>query len=264
MKGDILVVDENGSQIIEKDDIDLSFLLDSSYPLLKEFRGKCPGTFKHSQTVMGMVEAICTELGLDTNFMKIAAMYHDIGKMINPKYFTENQIEDENPHEKLDPRISFNIISRHPADTALILLNDGNFPVELIRIAVQHHGTTVLKYFYEKHKAMTETDVPEDYFRYYGQKPTCVESMILMLCDSIQARSTSEVQSGKFEASTIYTKTYNALSADGQLDHVVMMLGNLEVIKQVIGKELEGMFQRRVDYDKAAEEGAKIKNGKSD
>jgi len=128
------VADENSSQIIEKEEIDLSFLLDSAYPILKEFRDKCPGTFKHSQAVMGMVEAICTELGLDTTFMKVAAMYHDIGKMINPKYFTENQIEDENPHEKLDPRISFQIISRHPANTALILLNAGNFQLILSKL----------------------------------------------------------------------------------------------------------------------------------
>lgn len=255
---------EETSQPIEKEDQDLSFLLDSSYPLLKEFRDKCPGTFKHSQSVMAMVEAVCTELGLDTTFMKVAAMYHDIGKIRNPKFFTENQIEDENPHEKLDPRMSYQIISRHPADTCLILMNGGNFPVELIKIAVQHHGTSVLKYFYDKYNAMTDHDVPDDYFRYQGQRPTCVESMVLMLCDTIQARSRSEDQAGKFDPSTIFTKTYNALSADGQLADVYMKLGDLEVIKQVIGKELEGMFQKRVDYDKAEAEGEELKNGKGD
>ena len=264
MKGDTLVVDENGSQPIEKEDIGLGFLLESSYPLLKDFRDKCPGTFKHSQAVMGMVEAICTELDLDTTFMKVAAMYHDIGKTINPKYFSENQIEDENPHEKLDPRISFQIISRHPADTCRILTEDGNFPVELIKIAIQHHGTYVLSYFYNKYNAMTEGDVPDDYFRYQGKTPTCVESMILMLCDSIQARSRAENQAGKLDPARLFTQTYNALSADRQLDEVIMKLGNLEIIKQVIGKELEGTFQKRVDYDKAAEEGEEMKNGKSD
>lgn len=258
------MTDENASQPIEKEETDLSFLLDSSYPLLKEFRDKCPGTFKHSQAVTGMVEAICTELGLDTTFMKVAAMYHDVGKMINPKYFTENQIEDENPHEKLDPRMSFQIITRHVADTALILLNDGNFPDDLIKIAVQHHGTTVLRFFYDKYEAMTDSDVPEDYFRYYGQKPTCVESMILMLCDSIQARSRSEVQSGKFDPARVINQTYNNLSADKQLADVWMKLGDLEVIKQVLAKELEGMFQKRVDYDKAAEEGEELKKDNED
>jgi membrane-associated HD superfamily phosphohydrolase len=132
----------------------------------------------------------------------------------------------------------------------------------LIKIAIQHHGTCVIKYFYDKFNAMIDGDVPTDYFRYKGQKPTCVESMILMICDSIQARSRSEVQSGKFNPSNIFTDVYNTLSADGQLSDVYMKLGDLEVIKQVIGKELEGTFQKRVDYDKAAEEGTKLANGK--
>ena len=252
---------EENSQPIEEKDLDLSFLLDSSYPLLKEFRDKCPGTFKHSQSVMGMVEAICTELDLDVNYMKIVAMYHDIGKMVNPKYFTENQIEDENLHEKLDPRISYQIISRHPADSALIMLNDGNFPTDLIVIAVQHHGTSIVKYFYEKYLAQKNEDVAEDYFRYQGQRPKCIESMILMLCDSIQARSRSEVQSGKFDPAKVIQQTIDSLSADGQLDDVFMRLGDLQTIKAVLAKELEGMFQRRVDYDKAVEEGEAL-NGK--
>lgn len=255
------MADENSQPIeeVEKKK-DLAFLLESSYPLLKEFRDKCAGTFKHSQSVAGMVEAICTELGLDATFMKVAAMYHDIGKIVNPKYFTENQIEDENPHEKLDPRISFQIISRHPADTALILLNDGNFPVDLITIAVQHHGTSVVQFFYDKYKALAETEAAEDYFRYKGQRPKCIESMILMLSDSIQARSRSEVQANKFDPANVINQTIDSLSADGQLDDVVMRLGDLQTIKVVLAKELEGMFQKRVDYSKAAEEGEKLKD----
>ena len=249
---------EETSQPIEKEETSLSFLLESSYPLLKDFRNKCPGTFKHSQEVMGMVEAICTELGLDTTFMKVAAMYHDIGKTINPKYFTENQIEDENPHTKLDPRMSFQIISRHPADSCRILMDDGNFPVDLIKIAIQHHGSSIVSFFYAKYKAMSDVDVPEDYFRYHGEKPTCVESMILMICDTIQARSRSEKD---FDPTTVFNETYNTLSYDGQLADVFMKLGDLEVIKQVIGKELEALFKKRVDYKKAAEEGEKLKNG---
>jgi cyclic-di-AMP phosphodiesterase PgpH len=260
------LADENSSQPIEKEDIDLSFLLDSTYPLLKEFRDKCPGSFGHSRDVMSMVESVCTELKLNTVFMKVAAMYHDIGKIVNPRFFTENQIEDENPHEKLDPRMSFQIISRHPADSCHIMLMDGNFPVDLIRIATQHHGTSVVKYFYEKYKAMTENDVSMDHFRYRGETPTCVESMVLMLCDQIQARSRSESQrkDGKINPLTMFEETYNELSADGQLASVWMKLGDLEVIKQVIAKELEGEFQKRVDYNKAAEEGEELSNGKTD
>jgi len=227
-------------------------LLESSYPLLQKFREACPGTFKHSQALSGMVEGISIALGLDATFMKVAAMYHDVGKMFNPKYFTENQLEDENPHDKLDPLISYQIISRHVSDTTLILLEDINFPRDLIKIASEHHGTSVLKYFFEKSKR----DV-EDHYRYKAEKPKCVESAILMICDCIEARSRSEIQSGKgkFDPTNVIEDTINSLLSDGQLDDVVMRLGDLQKIKDALAKDLEGTFQKRVDYNKAKEEG---------
>ena len=239
----------NGEEKQQKDA--LLFLLDSSYPLLQKFRESSPGTFKHSQALSAMVEGVAILLGLDVTFMKVAAQYHDVGKMFNPKYFTENQLEDENPHEKLDPRISFQIISRHISDTALILMNDGNFPVEVIRIATQHHGTNVLKYFFVK----SESEI-EDHFRYKGEKPKCVESAVLMICDSIEARSRSEIQAGKgkLNPTFIIEDTINSLLSDGQLDDVVMRLGDLQKIKDALATELEGTFQKRVDYKKADEE----------
>ena len=243
-------VKPNGEQEKVEKDI-LNELLDSSYPLLQKFRETCPGTFKHSQALAGMVEGISIALGLNTTFMKVAATYHDVGKMFNPKYFTENQLEDENPHEKLDPLISYQIITRHISDTALILLNDANFPRELIKIATQHHGNHVLRYFFDK----SEKDV-EDLFRYKGERPTCVEAAILMICDSIEARSRSEVQAGKgnFDPTNVIEDTINSLLSDGQLDDVVMRLGDLQKIKDALAKELEGTFQKRVDYKKAKEE----------
>ena len=246
------MADENQSNGEEKPQKDaLLFLLDSSYPLLQKFREGCPGTFKHSQALSAMVEGVAISLGLDVTFMKVAAQYHDVGKMFNPKYFTENQLEDENPHEKLDPRISFQIISRHISDTCLILLNDGNFPVEIITIATQHHGTNIMKYFFER----SGSDI-EDHFRYKGEKPKCVESAVLMICDSIEARSRSEIQAGKgkMNPTHIIEDTINSLLSDGQLDDVVMRLGDLQKIKDALAKELEGTFQKRVDYKKADEE----------
>jgi len=250
MSDDTQQVSEDKTNGIFKD------LLESSYPLLQKFREACPGSFKHSQALSGMVEGISIALGLDPIFMKTTAMYHDIGKMFNPKYFTENQLENENPHDKLDPSISYQIISRHISDTALILLSDTNFPRHLIKIATEHHGTSVLKYFFEKSKS----DV-EDHYRYKGEKPKCVESAILMICDCIEARSRSEVQSGKgaFDPTNVIEDTINSLLSDGQLDDVVMRLGDLQKIKDALAKELEGTFQKRVDYNKAKEE-VEIKN----
>jgi putative nucleotidyltransferase with HDIG domain len=234
----------------EKQKDKLLFLLDSSYPLLQKFREGCPGTFKHSQALSAMVEGVAISLDLDVTFMKVAAQYHDVGKMFNPKYFTENQLEDENPHEKLDPRISFQLISRHISDTCLILLNDGNFPVEVITIATQHHGTNIMKYFFEQ----SGSDI-EDHFRYKGERPKCVESAVLMICDSIEARSRSEIQAGKgkLNPTFIIEDTINSLLSDGQLDDVVMRLGDLQKIKDALAKELEGTFQKRVDYKKATD-----------
>ena len=229
----------------------LSFLLETSYPLLQKFREQCPGTFKHCQALMGMVEGVSISLALDVNFMKVAAQYHDIGKMINSKYFTENQMEDENPHDKLEPIMSYHLISRHVADSALILLNDNNFPRDLIQIICQHHGTSVLQYFFVKSGSHVE-----DHYRYKCKKPTCVEAAVLMICDQIEARSRSEIQAGKghIDPTNIIEDTINSLLSDGQLDDVVMRLGDLQKIKDALAKELEGIFQKRVDYKKAKDE----------
>ena len=232
-------------------------VLDSNYPLLKKFRELCPGTFKHSQNLVGLLEGISIALNLDTNFIKIIGQYHDIGKIFNPKYFTENQIEDENPHDKLDPLISYQLITRHVSDSALILLNDENFSREQIKIICQHHGTTVVKYFFVK----SGGDV-EDVFRYKCEKPTCVEAAVLMICDQIEARTRTELQAGKEKTNPtkIIEDTINELLSDGQLDDVIMRLGNLQKIKEALAKELESIFHKRIDYKKAKEDGEKIKN----
>ncbi|MFW9871627.1 MAG: HDIG domain-containing metalloprotein [Candidatus Thorarchaeota archaeon] len=229
----------------------LSFLLESDYPLLQKMREICPGTFKHSQALMGLVEGVSISLKLDVTFMKVAAQYHDVGKMLNPKYFSENQLEDENPHDKLDPIISYQIISRHVPDTALILLNDDNFPRDLIKIVCQHHGSSVMRSIFDK----SESHV-EDHYRYKCEKPTCIQAAIIMVCDTIEARSRSEIQRGKgqFDPSEIIEETINGLLSDGQLDDVVMRLGDLQKIKDALARELEGTFQKRVDYKKAKEE----------
>jgi hypothetical protein len=197
-----------------------------------------------------MVEGISLALGLDVVKLKVAAQYHDVGKMFNPKYFTENQVDDENPHDGLKPIVSYQIITRHVSDSAAILINDSKFPRDIIEIISQHHGNSVLKYFFDK----SGSDV-EDNFRYKSAKPTCIESAVLMICDHIEAKSRSLVQANKFDSpSEIIETTINGLIDDGQLDDVIMRLGDLKKIKEALAKELEGTYQKRVDYDKAKEE----------
>jgi membrane-associated HD superfamily phosphohydrolase len=157
---------------------------------------------------------------------------------------------NSNPHEKLDPRISYQIITRHVSDTALILLNDPLFQREIIEIATQHHGTTVTKYFFDKAGSKNE-----DSYRYKGTKPKSVEAMILMICDHLEARTRSDIQSGKKIAPIdLIEDIINYQLSDGQLDDVVMRLGDLQKIKMAVSRELEGCYQKRVDYSKAKEE----------
>ena len=228
---------------------DLKFLLDSSYPLLHQFRELCPGTFKHSQSVASMIENIALSLGLDTVLMKVAAFYHDVGKLFNPLYFSENQLEDDsNPHDVLSPDVSYNIITRHVSDTVMILVNNQNFPRDVIEIVSQHHGTTVLQYFYEKAGKGVE-----DTFRYKTTKPTCVESALLMIVDRAEATARSMVMSNKFDLTQVIDRSINILIEDSQLDNVVIRFGDLKKIKEALTEELKGTYSKRIDYTKAKE-----------
>lgn len=228
---------------------DISFLLDTSYPLLQKFRELCPGTYKHSQAISAMMETIALDLGLDVTAMKIVSMYHDIGKTFNPLYFTENQVENENPHDKLDPYISYQFITRHISDAALILVNDEHFPRTLVEIITQHHGTSIVRYFLDKSGSEVE-----DVYRYKCPQPKCIESASLMICDVVEASSKSHIQAGTFEPMSIIDESINYLMSDGQLDNVIMRLGDLQKIKVALAKELQGAYQKRVDYAKAKTE----------
>jgi len=228
----------------------LGFLLDSKYPLLQEFRDRAPGTFKHSQSLMSMIEGISVALDLNDDLMKVAALYHDVGKMLSPKYFSENQLEDENPHDSLEPAISYQILTRHVSDSVMILINNPDFPQEIIEIISQHHGTTILRYFFDKAKKAKEDD-----FRYKTFRPNSIESMVLMVCDAIEATSRALALAGKFDPNKVINDTIQRLIDDGQLDDVTMKLGDLKKIKHALAKELEGVYQKRVDYDEATEKG---------
>jgi hypothetical protein len=243
---------EENTIIVEAEGPKLGHLLDSKYPLLQHFRERCPGTFKHSQSLMSMIEGVSLALDLDDERMRIAALYHDVGKSFAPKYFSENQLERENPHDDLAPDISYQVITRHVSDSVMILLNDPEFPRDIIEIISQHHGTTVLKYFYDKCRDENKKEID---YRYKTTKPTSIESMVLMVCDAIEAMSRALAQAGKFDPNKVINETLQRLIDDGQLDDVTMKLGDLKKIKAALAKELEGVYQKRVDYDEASEEG---------
>ena len=224
---------------------ELSHLLETTHPLLQSFRRGCPGTYKHSQTLASIIEAVAMELGLDIEAMKVRAMYHDIGKLVSPEYFSENQGKD-NAHDDMDPLVSAQVITRHVADSVLMLVQDGNFPPEIIDSISRHHGNSVLKYFWKK---AGNPDV-DDGFRYKSQRPQTVGDAILMITDCAEASTRSLSQGGKLDdVSKHVEQILQDLMNEGQLDDVTMKLGDLARIKAVLKSELGGLYQKRVDYE---------------
>lgn len=228
---------------------DYSHLLESTHPLLQHFRKECPGTYKHSQTLASIIEAVAMELELDIVKMKVRAMYHDIGKTFNPSYFSENQ-GDDNVHDRMEPPMSAQVITRHVSDSVLILIQHGEFPREIVDSVSRHHGNSVLKYFWKK-----SGDDNDTAYRYRSARPQTVEDAILMIADCAEASTRSMSQNGKLESVSDHVETVlQDLMNDGQLDDVTMKLGDLTRIKTVLKSELAGLNPKRIDYDEENED----------
>jgi len=229
--------------------IDKKFF-DVSFPLLDKFREMAPGSYKHCQNVSSICESIAVELDLHADILKCAALYHDIGKMNNPLYFSENQPENENIHDSLEPFVSYHMITRHVGDSVLHLLQIPEMPLEVIEVVSQHHGTSLLQAFHAKAKSE-----PEDKYRYKCSQPTSGEAAILMIVDSVEATARSLFNSDNRPEDFIQKAingTIDRLVDDGQLDS--MKIGTLKKTKQVLTKELESIYHKRVSYEPSSSE----------
>ena len=235
---------------------DLKKYLDTEYPLLDKFKSQSPGTFRHSQNVANLAEAVASDLGMDTILTKVCAMYHDIGKMYNPKYFTENQNGDGNPHDDLEPHISYQLITRHVADSVFILTTETDMPRKVMEIISEHHGDTILSAIFNKSESTNE-----DSFRYKCPKPSSEYSSILMIVDAVEAtaRSISDKLTTPESKIKVVKDTIDRLREDQQLDE--MKVGTLRQVQQRLIRELDGIYHTRVDYD---EEPKKSKKAKSE
>lgn len=225
--------------------------LDHNFPLLKEFRERAPGSFKHTQALVGIIDNVAAAIDLDSEALKMAAMYHDIGKMWAPQFFSENQPPDENIHNNLDPQISYYILTRHVSDSVAILIAH-NFPEDVICMVSQHHGTTILKAMYEKAQALNPKDeVSKEFFRYKTQKPDSLESLILLLSDHIEATSRSFYvdQHQDLDTNTFVADIFNKLMKDGQFNDVAIRLGHLGKIQEALISDIASNFHKRVKYD---------------
>ena len=229
----------------------LTKLLDVKCPLLEKFREMAPGTYKHCMNVRGLCESVALELNLDVTLMNVVGMYHDIGKMINPQIFSENQNGNGNIHDELEPSISFQLITRHIGDTVLCLLKNPDIPKEIMEIVSQHHGNTVLSYFYDKSGA--ESD---EIYRYKSLPPQTIEASVLMICDSVEATAKAKNNNGQLDGSKekklVINSTIQRLMDDDQLDN--MKVGELKVIKRTLIREMENIYHKREVYPEDEEE----------
>lgn len=246
-KDDIPKSLEDDSHLPEKIEKELS-PHDGNFPLWLSFREAAPGSHKHTQGLLNIVDNVTSAIELKSDNLLLAARYHDIGKMWGASFFTENQNKD-NMHDNIDPWISYQLLTRHVSDTVVILMNQ-NFPLEAIRIASQHHGTTVLRGIFDKAKK-DFPDLKEDDFRYRTAKPSSVEALILMLCDQVEATSRSIYVDQKREADpdVFIDNIFNKLMMDGQFDNVEVKLGLITKIKKALAEDVAGNYQKRVAYE---------------
>lgn len=221
-------------------------LSNPNHPLLKKVLVEAPGTYHHSVMVANLSESACEAIGANGLLARVAAYYHDIGKAFRPDYFIENQQNISNPHDELDPKESAKIILAHAVEGAEVL-KEYKLPQEIIDITKQHHGTTLLKYFYYKEKEQNP-EVNEKLFRYAGPIPQTKEAAVINICDSVEAAVRSKKNPTKSEIRKLVRSIINSRLTDGQLDESQLAISDLKKIENSICHVLSGIFHERIEY----------------
>ncbi|WP_339663171.1 HDIG domain-containing metalloprotein [uncultured Polaribacter sp.] len=229
-------------------DVTLLELSNTNTKLLRELNEKAPGTFQHSMQVANLAEAAANEIGANSMLVRTGALYHDIGKMLNPMYFVENQSTGVNPHNDLSARDSSKIITDHVIK-GVELAKKHNLPDRIIDFIRTHHGTTSTYYFYKKEQDLNpDTIVDIKKFQYQGPIPFSKETAILMMCDSAEAASKSIKVPTAQTISDLIDKIIDKQMADNQFLNSDITFRDIKVIKKVIKKKLMNIYHLRVEY----------------
>jgi len=241
-------------------DLTLIELSHFNHPLLRQLAEKAPGTYHHSMTIASLAEPAAVAIGANGILARVGAYFHDIGKMLKPTYFVENQRGSRSRHDKLAPRMSSLIIQAHVKD-GVALAREHRLPAEVVDFIPMHHGTTRVEYFYNKAlKGAEDSDggsrieeIKEQDYRYPGPKPQTKETGILMLADTIEAtvRAMDDHSPQKIEAAIddMIKKRF----AEGELDECPLTLKDLTKIKEAFLRVLLGVYHARVKYPKEQE-----------
>ena len=250
-------------------DITLLELAQLDRPIMRRLMIEAPGTYHHSVIVGSLVEAAATEIGANPLLAKVCGYYHDIGKIKKPLYFIENQTDGKNKHDKLAPSMSSLILIAHIKDGVEIARENklGHLITDTIR---QHHGTSQIKYFYEKAKQLKgEDSVKIDDFRYPGPKPQTKEAGLVMLADVVEAASRTLENPTPSRIQGRVQNLINQIFSDGQLDACELTLKDLHNIAKSFNKILNAIHHHRIEYSESRAAGnghekGKLKSGSSD
>jgi len=222
-------------------------LADPNHPLLKRLLMEAPGTYHHSLMVGNLAEAAVRQIGGNPLLARVGAYFHDVGKLKRPNFFKENQMS-ENPHDRITPNLSTLVITSHTKDGEQLAIKY-KLPKAIRDIIVQHHGSTLVAYFYHKAKqAEKGAEVKESNFRYEGPKPQSKEAAVVLLADSVEAavRSLPDKTKGKIEG--LIRKVIKDKLDDGQLDNCDLTLKDLDEIANAFMTVLSGFFHERTEY----------------
>jgi putative nucleotidyltransferase with HDIG domain len=222
-------------------------LANPAQPLLKRLMQVAPGTYNHSIQMGNLAEAAAEAIGANPLLARVGAYYHDVGKTVRPEYFVENQMYVDNPHNRLNPNLSKLAITAHVRDGEHLARVYG-LPQPVVDIIKQHHGTSVLAYFYHKAVEESKDAVYEESYRYEEQKPRSKEASIIMLADSVEAAARAMQNPTRRKLQGLIQEIIKQKIEDGQLDESDLTQGDLHKISESFDMSLRGLVGHRISY----------------
>ncbi len=229
-------------------DFTLLELCDLNSPLLRQLSQKVPGTFQHSLQVANLAEEACYKIGGNALLVRTGAMYHDIGKMENPRFFTENQVGEVSPHEELSPEESARIIISHVIK-GVELAKEHKLPETIIDFIRTHHGTTTTRYFLHNYKKEHAGEIiNEELFRYPGPIPFSKETAILMMADGVEASSRSLKKYDAVTIDELVDKIINHQIGENQFINADITFRDITQVKKIFKKRLMNIYHVRIEY----------------
>jgi hypothetical protein len=226
-------------------------LMDSNHPLLQQLLREAPGTYQHSLQVANLCELAAEAIGANAQLIRVAAMYHDIGKTLNPYFFAENTAEGMNPHDDLDdPSHSARVIIGHVIEGEK-MARLANLPLRIRDFILEHHGTTQVLYFYNQaveRAGGNESAIDIREFTYPGPAPRSRETAIMMLADGCESATRARRPASKAEVEEVVNTIFELRLGEGQLDGSGLTLNDLKIIRQIFIETLQAMYHPRIAY----------------